>query len=194
MPSLARTWWSSCKDRQLTLAVESYTDKFFTPLLLQSEMDLVLTTGKSSFEDVEIKASKQSREITAIYTMEEASTDMVVKFPNAFPLKPVEFSSVAGGRAIGVPEPHWRGWMLSANIMAQSTSILDALGLWQKNIKLHFEGIEECSICYSVVGVIDRTLPSKSCRTCKNKFHASCLYKWVRTSGNTQCPMCRSEL
>ncbi|KAJ3017763.1 UNVERIFIED_CONTAM: hypothetical protein HDU68_011490 [Siphonaria sp. JEL0065] len=193
-PALARSWWSSCKDRQLTLAVEAYTDRWFTPLLMQDEIDLVLTTGRSSIEDVELKASKQTGEITATYIMDEASADMVVRFPPAFPLKPVEFTSNSGGRTIGVPEARWRGWMLSANIIAQNTAIIDSLGLWQKNIKLHFEGKEECAICYSVVGVIDRTLPNKSCRTCKNKFHASCLFKWIRTSGNTQCPMCRSEL
>ncbi|KAI9348131.1 hypothetical protein BDR26DRAFT_24263 [Obelidium mucronatum] len=194
MPALARSWWSSCKDRQLTLAAEGYTDKWFTPLLVQAEIDLVLTTGKSSFEDMELKASKQSGEITATYLMDEASADIVVKFPSAFPLKPVEYTSISGGKAIGVPENKWRSWMLSASIIAQNTAILDSLGLWQKNIKLHFEGIEECAICYSVVGVIDRSLPSRTCRTCKNKFHAACLFKWIRTSGNTQCPMCRSEL
>ncbi|KAJ3264127.1 listerin E3 ubiquitin protein ligase 1 [Chytriomyces hyalinus] len=194
IPALARTWWSSCKDRQLTQAVEVYTDKWFTPILVQAEIDLVLQAGNSALEDVELRASKQAGEITASYRVDEASADTVVRFPPAFPMKPVEFTSNSGGRTIGVQETKWRSWMLSANIVAQNTAIMDALSLWQKNIKLHFEGIEECAICYSVVGVIDRTLPSKSCRTCKNKFHASCLYKWIRTSGNTQCPMCRSEL
>ncbi|ORY41069.1 hypothetical protein BCR33DRAFT_719156 [Rhizoclosmatium globosum] len=193
-PALARTWWSSCKDRQLTLAVETYTDKWFTPLLVQAEIELVLTTGRSLLEDVDVKASKQSREIKAVYNMDEASADMIVRFPAAFPLKPVEFTSSSGGRTIGVEEGKWRGWMMSANILAQNTAILDSLSLCSKNIKLHFEGKEECSICYSVVGVIDQTIPNKSCRTCKNKFHNACLFKWIRTSGNTQCPMCRSEL
>jgi hypothetical protein len=52
----------------------------------------------------------------------------------------------------------------------------------------------ECAICYSyvsslivsgfalmlvdrIIEVTDGTLPKKPCRTCKNRFHASCLYK-----------------
>ncbi|KAI8621395.1 hypothetical protein BC830DRAFT_1094315 [Chytriomyces sp. MP71] len=194
IPSIARTWWSSCKDRQLTQAVEAYTDKWFSPLLVQADIDLVLTTGSSTLEDMDLKASKKFGEITVMYHFEDATTDLGIKFPPAFPMKPVEFTSNNGGRAIGVKEGKWGSWMLRASIIAQDTSILDALILWQKNVKLHFEGKEECSICYSVVGVIDKTLPSKSCRTCNNAFHASCLFKWIRTSGNTQCPMCRSEL
>jgi hypothetical protein len=29
----------------------------------------------------------------------------------------------------------------------------------------------------SIIEVTDGTLPKKPCRTCKNRFHASCLYK-----------------
>ncbi|KAJ3103221.1 hypothetical protein HK100_004240, partial [Physocladia obscura] len=100
IPSLARTWWSSSKDRQLTQSVEAYTDKWFSPLLIHSEIDLVLTQ-RTSIEDVEIKTSKVSREITAKYVMDEASADIIVSFPPGFPLKLVEFKTNSGGRAIG---------------------------------------------------------------------------------------------
>lgn len=49
--------------------------------------------------------------------------------------------------------------------------------MFKRNVTMHFEGIEDCTICYSIVSVTDRSLPSKQCRTCKNKYHASCLYK-----------------
>ncbi|KAJ3381823.1 listerin E3 ubiquitin protein ligase 1 [Entophlyctis sp. JEL0112] len=172
IPSLARAWWSSCKSRQMTQAVEAYTDKWFSPRLASAEMDLVLSR-RSTLENVELRAAKTIREVTATYVMEEASADVVVTFPAGFPLKPVEFRTNSGGRTIGVPEPRWTSWMLSATIMAQNTAIIDALGMWQRNITLHFEGVEECGICYCVVGVIDKTLPSKNCRTCKNAFHGA---------------------
>ena len=35
---------------------------------------------------------------------------------------------------------------------------------------------------FSVISVMDRSLPNKPCKTCKNRFHASCLYKVRRLS------------
>ena len=78
----------------------------------------------------------------------------------------------------------------------QSGSIVDGLAFFKKNVSSHFEGQSECAICYSYVSVVgvghssninvvatsmisamDGSLPKKPCRTCKNKFHAGCLYK-----------------
>ena len=59
--------------------------------------------------------------------------------------------------------------------------MLDALTLFKRNVSLHFAGVTECAICYSIISVNDRSLPNRSCKTCDNTFHASCLYK-VRPS------------
>lgn len=78
--------------------------------------------------------------------------------------------------------------------------IVDGLTLFTKNVTLHFSGQVECAICYSyallfllglsplfifiycvrsrsIISVMDASLPQKPCKTCKNRFHASCLYK-----------------
>lgn len=44
----------------------------------------------------------------------------------------------------------------------------------------------------SIISLTDRTLPTKPCRTCKNRFHASCLFKWFNSSHSSSCPLCRS--
>jgi len=68
--------------------------------------------------------------------------------------------------------------------------------MFKKNVTLHFEGQVECAICYSyapffavlyawllidvecsIISVMDGSLPKKPCKTCKNRFHAACLYK-----------------
>ena len=74
--------------------------------------------------------------------------------------------------------------------------ILDALTLFKKNAEAKFQGYEgaECAICYSIISPTDQSLPTKPCRTCKHKFHGSCLFKWVSTSGASTCPLCRSIL
>jgi hypothetical protein len=51
------------------------------------------------------------------------------------------------------------------------------LTLFKRNVSLHFAGVTECAICYSIISVNDRSLPNRSCKTCDNSFHASCLYK-----------------
>lgn len=90
----------------------------------------------------------------------------------------------------------------------QNGLILEALTVFKKNVALHFEGVVECAICYSyvwnhsddynadknfsIISLTDRTLPTKPCRTCKNRFHASCLFKWFNSSHSSSCPLCRT--
>ena len=37
-----------------------------------------------------------------------------------------------------------------------------------------------------------RQLPKLACRTCHNKFHAACLYKWFSSSQKSTCPLCQT--
>ncbi|KAI8806722.1 hypothetical protein BJ742DRAFT_349555 [Cladochytrium replicatum] len=203
VPSLVRTWWSECKNRQLVLSVESFTEKFFSPAIISREVEFVQTADQGAFENMSIRASKNANEVAAAYNIEDAKLEIVFRLPSSFPLRQVEVetgggstggSGSSGGRTAGVNESRWRSWLLATSgvIIAQNGTILDALQLFKKNVSLHFEGVEDCAICYSVIGVIDRQLPNKQCKTCKHLFHASCLYKWLRTSNQSTCPLCRS--
>lgn len=66
--------------------------------------------------------------------------------------------------------------------------------VFKRNLNLHFSGVEDCTICYSIISAQDRSIPTKQCRTCKNKFHASCLYKVIiadtMTRSDTDEPYC----
>ncbi|KAJ3333852.1 listerin E3 ubiquitin protein ligase 1 [Blyttiomyces sp. JEL0837] len=136
-PGLVRSWWSENKNRQITLAMEKFTEKWYTPLLTREEIDAVLTTD---FEDMTVKASKVSNEITAIFTIDEASIEFVVRFPSSYPLKQLDFDGNQGGRMAGIQDSRWRSWLRSTSIMAQNTTIVDALKSWRKSVSLHFEG------------------------------------------------------
>jgi hypothetical protein len=59
-------------------------------------------------------------------------------------------------------------------------------------VERHFQGIENCFICYSVFHQSNKSLPRLGCYTCKNKFHSECLYRWFHTSQKSQCPLCQS--
>ena len=64
---------------------------------------------------------------------------------------------------------------LKGLISQQNGSIMEGLRLWKRNIDKRIEGVEECFICYAVIHATSYDLPRVPCRTCKKKFHSSCL-------------------
>ncbi|KAF9586418.1 hypothetical protein BGW38_005358 [Lunasporangiospora selenospora] len=195
VPSLVRIWWTECKMRQLSIAVDNLTERHFSPLLVARELDsLAAATGQQGvkpdgksvaatqaaalsgvsdeLKQLQVKTSKATSEVTASFQIDEATMEIVIRMPTNFPLRQVE---VEGLQRVGVKEARWRAWLLSVAgvIAAQNGSLIDALSMFRKNVGLHFEGVEDCTICYSVVSLQDRSLPNKTCKTCKHKFHAS---------------------
>ncbi|KAK9471701.1 uncharacterized protein V1510DRAFT_431063 [Dipodascopsis tothii] len=201
VPSMCRSVWSDIRNRQLSTAVETFTQKYVSPTLIRHELSTVQDSlknpeaaGLGSAEDnenIEIKVSKVTGDVTAQFMVDEYVLEMVIHVPEAFPLRDVY---IEGPRRVGVKENQWRAWLLASQalINSQNGTILDALILFKRNFNLHFEGVTECAICYSILHQ-DRTLPNKRCQTCKNKFHAGCLYQWFRSSGQNTCPLCRTN-
>ncbi|KFH64295.1 hypothetical protein MVEG_10120 [Podila verticillata NRRL 6337] len=209
VPSLVRIWWTECKFRQLSIAVESLTERYFSPLLIAREINSLIKAQQApaqggtaaaaaalsgvsdDLNQLQIKTSKATSEITASFQIDEATMEIAIRLPSNFPLRQVE---VEGLQRVGVKEARWRAWLLAVAgvVAAQNGSLIDALSLFRRNVGLHFDGVEDCTICYSIVSVLDRSLPNKTCKTCKHRFHASCLYKWFRTSNSSSCPLCRT--
>ncbi|KAI9491003.1 hypothetical protein BDB00DRAFT_940644 [Zychaea mexicana] len=197
IPSLIRQWWVDCKNRQLTIGVENYTEKNFSAMLINSELDLLARDDiKTLLEDNDsneftVKALRAASEVSATYRVDEQDMQIAIKLPSNFPLRQID---VEGVQKVGVSDKQWRGWMFSvaAVIGSQNGNIVDALTVFKRNVNLHFGGVEDCTICYSIISAQDRSIPRKQCRTCKNKFHASCLYKWFRSSNSASCPLCRT--
>ena len=209
VPSLVRIWWTECKLRQLSIAVESLTERHFSPLLIARELTSLVKAQQApaqggqaaaaaalsgvtdDLNELQIKTSKATSEVMASFKIDDATMEIVIRLPPNFPLRQVE---VEGLQRVGVKEARWRAWLLAVAgvIAAQNGSLIDALTLFRRNVGLHFEGVEDCTICYSIVSLQDRSLPNKTCKTCKHRFHASCLYKWFRTSNSSSCPLCRT--
>ncbi|VDL19980.1 unnamed protein product [Hymenolepis diminuta] len=122
---------------------------------------------------------------------EVESLEMIITLPENFPLSPVH---VETGSRTGTVMSNWRTYivLLSVFINNQNGSILEAIGLWLRNLKKKFEGVEECPICYSVIYDRDFSFPKMQCRVCKKKFHSNCMYRYFQTSHNPTCPLCRS--
>ncbi|KAK9461550.1 uncharacterized protein V1516DRAFT_663261 [Lipomyces oligophaga] len=193
IPSMVRKWWSETRNRHLSITVQSYVEKYFSRLLIDNELDSVQSRlaaeADGEEENIQLKVSRPAREVTAVYTIDEQTMEMIVRIPTSFPLHDVV---VDGIKRVGVKENQWRAWLLASQalIASQNGTIVDALTLFKRNVNLHFEGVTECAICYSILHQ-DRSLPNKRCQTCRNKFHAGCLFRWFQSANASTCPLCR---
>lgn len=158
----------------------------------------VTATTKSKYiqEDDEqsvlkIRGMLSTREIVSTYKMKELSMELTMELPLNYPLGVVK---VACGKRIGVSENEWRNWMLQLTnyLTHQNGSMYQGLQIWKNNVDKKFAGVEECTVCYSVIHGTNFQLPKMKCRTCKKKFHSVCLYKWFESSNKSTCPLCRN--
>lgn len=200
LPSLVYSWIMECKDRQLSAAVHTYTSQYFSPILISTELALLknpqtMGSAEERLEDENftVKVFPSVNEVMASYLVDEHQLELKLKVPGALPLQRIEVKEV---KKVGVDDLRWRAWMLSVQqiIWSRNGSIADALRLFKKNVMSHFAGQVECAICYSTISMIDGQLPRKPCKTCKNKFHSGCLYKWFNSSHSSSCPLCRSDI
>ncbi|BEI93821.1 uncharacterized protein CcaverHIS019_0602800 [Cutaneotrichosporon cavernicola] len=202
IPSAMRAYYEGLKDRQLSLSLQAFTARNFSPVIIAHEFSALrapLALAELTDEGLSIRiaqggggtAGAGAAEAIASYTVDEQPMEIGIRLPADFPLKAVDVRDL---RRVGVPENKWRGWLMGVQqtITSRNGLILEALTVFKKNVALHFEGVVECAICYSIISLTDRTLPTKPCRTCKNRFHASCLFKWFNSSHTSSCPMCRS--
>ncbi|KAI9500584.1 hypothetical protein BX070DRAFT_195344 [Coemansia spiralis] len=129
-------------------------------------------------------------QVTLLYTVDDSTLEMAVKLPPTYPLVLPTIESV---KRIAVSEKRWRAWLVAAQAQMARNRRLDVVcAQVLGNVGAHFAGVEDCAICYSAVGTLDNSLPNKQCRTCKNKFHRMCLFKWFNTSNQSTCPLCRN--
>ncbi|PFH48098.1 hypothetical protein AMATHDRAFT_66268, partial [Amanita thiersii Skay4041] len=196
VPALIHNWVLDCKDRQVSTAVTTYTSTHFSPVIVHVELAHVKSEeamAELTNENFTIKVITSANEVVASYAVDEHQLEIRLKIPADWPLHKIEVKDV---KRVGVDEHRWRAWILAVqqSIWSHNGRILDGLSLFKKNVTLHFEGQTECAICYSIISPMDGSLPKKPCRTCKNRFHAGCLYKWFNTSHSSSCPLCRSDI
>jgi hypothetical protein len=201
-PALSKTWWIECKARQKVISVESWTAKHIAPLVISTAIEGVASwartqdTAHTSEEPppLEITINHQASELKAAYSMDDdgQSAIIVVALPSTFPLHNAKVTSPS--KSMAVDERRWNSWLLNSQaiIAVSGNSIVDGLLAWRRNVFGALKGQTECAICYAVVGE-DGRVPSKKCRTCKNSFHGSCLFKWFKSSNGTSCPLCRES-
>ena len=187
-PAYLRGWYDGLR-REEAVRFLKHCTTYMTPLYIQGELRKLRLGGDDKLQ-LRVVQTSTSCSVTIRYHVEEFSVSFAMEIPPEYPLKPI---TVISGERLGISETKWRFWLLSVQtLLAQNLSIVEVIRQWRVNAEKALEGIEPCSICYCVLQPSDRSLPSPSCKTCKNKFHSACLYKWFKTHGQASCPMCRS--
>ncbi|KAJ2688482.1 hypothetical protein IWW39_002174 [Coemansia spiralis] len=216
-PATLRSWWAGLPQasRGTSIAVEGFMAKHVCPLVIDNEIGRIrsqlqgdavvgefdawsldippreptaITEVLAEYDDSGVRAS--STQVTLTYTVDDSTLEILVKIPPTYPLSLPVFECL---RRVAVNEKRWRCWLVAAQTqMARNCRLDSACAQVLGNIGAHFAGVEDCAICYSAVGVLDNTLPGKQCKTCKNKFHRMCLFKWFNTSNQSTCPLCRN--
>ena len=187
-PTLTKHWWEEDCPKSLTSALSQFVQTKVAPETLRRELRRI--SAATNLGEMTVSGSIVSREVVARYTQDECQLSVLVSLPLNFPLRNVE---VDGTKTLGVPEKRWKRWALQIRMMlnSQDGTLLDAFMLWKENVDKEFEGVEPCPVCYSVLSVKTHELPSLQCKTCNHCFHSSCLYKWFKSSGKSQCVLCQ---
>lgn len=197
-PGLFRTWYMDCRSKQTRIAVEAWTTKYYTPLIISDNLDEVQQWADAQEppaadeQELQVRVSKTAREVTAGYEVDDAQASIVIKVPASYPIDGV---TVASLNRVAVTDRKWQSWIMTTQgvITFSNGNIIDGLQVFKRNIVGALKGQSECAICYSIIST-DRRVPDKRCSTCKNLFHRTCLYKWFQSSNQNTCPLCRNPI
>lgn len=197
-PGLFKAWYLDLRSKQTRIAVEPWTTKYFSPLIIGDMLDEVQEWADNQEapaadeQELHVKVSKAAREVTAGYDVDEAQASIAIRVPANYPIEGI---TVASTNRVAVSESKWQGWIMTTQgvITFSGGNIIDGLQVFKKNIVGAMKGHIECAICYSIISADKRT-PDKRCGTCKNLFHRHCLYKWFQSSNQNTCPLCRNPI
>ncbi|KAL1139991.1 hypothetical protein AAG570_006968 [Ranatra chinensis] len=171
LPALARQWVTDA-DTKVTSLIDKLTTLFVSPILCAEELDYIKSQEKK-FSNMKIHTHSASREVIAVYSLEDCTTELVIQLTHNHPLTPPK---VDVSRAM-VSTLKTRSFIMQLTIFLthQNGSIWDGLILWKSNMDKKFEGVEECYICFSILHNSSHQLPKLTCQTCRKKFHSICL-------------------
>lgn len=193
LPVACRSWYTNISTRRQQLFLQNFIKSTVGRLLIESEFSTLESENESGLTDnFHVSLIKARNQIIASLEVEDAhSVDLMVSFPSEYPLKP---ANAALTKYVGINEAKARKWNLSitAFLMNRNGSVGEVIQTWKKNVTKEFEGHEDCLICFSVIQPATGQLPKLACKTCTQKFHGTCLYKWFKSSSKSNCPHCQS--
>ncbi|XP_055345451.1 E3 ubiquitin-protein ligase listerin-like [Paramacrobiotus metropolitanus] len=192
LPMLARAWYGRKQGNALR-SIGRYTAKVVSPELVRRELAVAAQQAREIvLDNFKVNVRPTVCEITAEYRVESWLAEIVVRVPKDYPLTAVQ---VSWGTTKGSNMEAWDAWVirLSGFLRRQNGSLLEGILDWKRSVDRKFAGVENCAICLSVVEAKSGQLPQMQCRTCRNKFHNECLYRWFQQQVDPTCPLCREK-
>ena len=193
LPVSLRNWFIELKHRKYSQFVEEYVKLNISPILIAEEFRAIRTDSPShSSPNFHVRSISATNQVHASMDVDDDhSIDLKISFPREYPLKA---ASAVLDKYVGMSEARARKWNLSitAFLMNRNGSVNEAIQMWKKNVGEEFEGHEDCLICYSIIQPSTGQLPRLRCKTCGLVYHGTCLYKWFKTSGKSNCVHCQS--
>lgn len=201
LPGLFKKWFMTCRSKQTTNALDSWTAKYFSPMLIDAALDEVAKWGEEQAEfgnggdddrEMAVAVRKTARQVMASFEIDTSDMAITLQVPKNFPIGKVE---CLGTNRVMVSEEKWKQWTLITEgvIIFSNCSLVEGLVAYRSNVTSMLKGQTECAICYCFVSE-DKKGPDIRCQTCKNLFHKYCLYKWLSTSSQNSCPLCRNPI
>lgn len=109
VPSLMSTWWTNCRDRQLSAAFRTIITRHYSPLLINSEFTHLRESGLSG-DEWTIRMAPITGEVVVSFAVDEQALEICVDIPTDYPLHPVKVREI---RKLGVEDKKWRAWLLA---------------------------------------------------------------------------------
>ncbi|UKJ90813.2 RING-type E3 ubiquitin transferase [Theileria orientalis] len=165
-PTQVSEMWNNCKNSYVKKNIKKFTKHEVTQKLIKHELESL----KNMTSDLTVYHDVTKKEVTAkLFVKNEINAKITIKVPSAFPLEPLTFMSNDNKKN--------HKWIMYSHSEANRSGIAQGLLLWYNNVVKYYQGIEECPICYSIVHTQFQSIPTKSCKVCKYKFHKECLFK-----------------
>lgn len=114
VPSLVKSYYLDIRSRQTSLAVESWTAKYISPLIIATSLQAVGEWSEKSvkedpeYEKMAVKVGMRSKEINVSYVVDEQTMAIKVALPEAYPLASAQ---VLGVSRVAVKEEKWQSWL-----------------------------------------------------------------------------------
>ncbi len=134
MPTLVKSYYLDIRSRQTSLAVESWTAKYLSPLIIAASLKDVAEWSEKTvkdepeYENLTVKVGMRSKEINVSYLVDEQTMSMKVVLPDAYPLAS---ALVQGVSRVAVKEEKWQSWLRNCQgVITFSVS-------WQRHLHMH---------------------------------------------------------
>ncbi|OAG31674.1 hypothetical protein NEDG_00149 [Nematocida displodere] len=182
-PGLAGIFYKSCQSRA---RIQKYFATTITGPLIREEAARPLQGV-----DMKVKSIAETHVIVATYKIEDSTLEVNAVFPKDYPLSAPTVSIV---KCVGVKKQRLQRLMLRIQVLlSEFCRIGEAMALWKLALDESVNGVEECGICFFMIDEVTKFFPDAECPHCSNKFHKSCLLKWLQKSRGL-CPVCREEI